>query len=48
MKEAAENRLEAEDVEVVSGGGEAPASGAGFSHAEPDALDLIGHQSGEG
>src|SRR5271154_2096036 len=48
MEEAAENRLETEDVEVVAGGSVAPASGVRFSYAESNTLDLVGHQSAEG
>src|SRR5580692_7648536 len=48
MEEAAENRLETEDIEVVAGGSVAPASGVRFSYTESNALDLVGHQSAEG
>src|SRR5258708_21092797 len=48
MEEAAESRLEAEDIEVVAGGSVSPASGVRFSCTESNALDLVGHQSAEG
>src|ERR1700756_729017 len=48
MEEAAENRLQTEDIEVVAGGSVAPASGVRFSYTESNALDLVGHQSAEG
>src|SRR5260370_35876779 len=48
MEEAAENRIETEDIEVVAGGNVAPASGVRFSYTESNSLDLVGHQSAEG